>query len=134
MEVKCSYCRRKIADSMVICPYCGAENENYNPIFNKEENTSVSAKNPQTIEELKEWYNSMNLPSPEVTRFFIGKDYSGPMAFGIYKSDLTGDYIVYKNKKDRSRAIRYEGPDENYAVNELYLKLKSEIASQKTRN
>ena len=35
--------------------------------------------------------------------------------------------MVYKNKADGSRAVRYSGPDEAYAVRELYLKLKSEV-------
>ena len=34
--------------------------------------------------------------------------------------------IVYKNKADGSRAIRYRGPDEEHAVNEIYLKLLDE--------
>ncbi len=31
--------------------------------------------------------------------------------------------IVYKNKADGSRSIRYRGPDEAYAVRALYEKL-----------
>ena len=58
-------------------------------------------------------------------RFFIGINYKKPKAFGIYQD---GDqFIVYKNKANGERAIRYQGTDETYAVNELYLKLKSEI-------
>lgn len=40
--------------------------------------------------------------------------------------------MVYKNKDDGSRAIRYRGKDEAYAVNELYLKLKSEVTLRRT--
>ena len=40
-------------------------------------------------------------------------------------------FIVYKNKADGTRAVRYKGTDEAYAVNELYLKLKDEILNQK---
>lgn len=87
---------------------------------------------PQTIEELKAWYTAHNLPPEEVTRFFIGKDYKEPKVFGIYQDGER--FIVYKNKADGSRAIRYEGGDEAYAVNELYLKLKEEIARQKAQN
>ena len=60
----------------------------------------------------------------EKMRFFIGINELSPRAFGIYRE---GDrFIVYKNKSDGSRAVRYEGPDEAYAVNELYLKLLEE--------
>ena len=87
---------------------------------------------PRTIEELRAWYAARNLPPEEVTRFFIGKDIKEPRAFGIYRD---GDrFVVYKNKDDGSRAVRYHGPDEGYAVNELYLRLKQEIANQKGRN
>lgn len=67
-----------------------------------------------------------------MTRFFIGEDYKEPKAFGIYQDG--NRFIVYKNKADGSRAIRYDGLDEAYAVNEIYLKLKEEIANQKARN
>ena len=87
---------------------------------------------PRTIEELCAWYAARNLPPEEVTRFFIGKDIKEPRAFGIYRD---GDrFVVYKNKDDGSRAVRYHGPDEAYAVNELYQRLKQEIANQKGLN
>ena len=87
---------------------------------------------PRTIEELRAWYAARNLPPEEVTRFFIGKDIKEPRAFGIYRD---GDrFVVYKNKDDGSRAVRYHGPDEAYAVNELYQRLKQEIANQKGLN
>ena len=87
---------------------------------------------PRTIEELRAWYAARKLPPEEVTRFFIGKDVKEPRAFGIYRD---GDcFVVYKNKDDGSRAVRYHGPDEAYAVNELYMRLKQEIAGQKGRN
>lgn len=86
---------------------------------------------PRTIEELKAWYAAHNLPPEEITRFFIGRDIKEPRAFGIYAED--GQFIVYKNKADGSREVRYHGPDEGYAVNELYLRLKQEIAAQKEK-
>ena len=67
-----------------------------------------------------------------MTRFFIGKDTRAPRAFGIYEAN--GEFIVYKNKSDGSRAIRYKGTDEAYAVNELYMRLKEEILNQKNIN
>ena len=123
MEVKCDYCGGMMDDRQDNCPHCGASNVH---IKRTADNT------PQTIEELKDWYKAMNLPPSETTRFFIGIDYKEPRAFGIYKDG--NEYIVYKNKDDGSRAIRYRGTDEGYAVNELYLKLKSEILHQKSMN
>ena len=79
------------------------------------------------IEELKQWYEDRKIPPERVTRFFIGSNYKGAKAFGIYKDEVTDKCVVYKNKADGSRSIRYEGMDEAYAVNELYKKLKSEI-------
>lgn len=88
---------------------------------------------PKTIQELKQWYSNRNLPSENTTRFFIGKDYKGAKAFGIYKDEITKKYVVYKNKADGTRSIRYEGLDEEYAVNQLYEKLKCEIYNQKNK-
>ncbi|MGN1330722.1 MAG: zinc ribbon domain-containing protein, partial [Clostridia bacterium] len=125
MKIKCSYCRAYIDDTDVTCPYCGAFNEQLKRTANGV---------PQTISELQEWYKAHNLPKPEVTRFFIGENYEKPKAFGIYKEEGSGNFIVYKNKADGTRAIRYEGKDEAYAVNELYIKLKEEIVNQKQNN
>ncbi|MBP5600792.1 MAG: hypothetical protein J6X48_11065, partial [Lachnospiraceae bacterium] len=86
----------------------------------------------KTIAELADWYKARKLPPYETTRYFIGINYKEHRAFGIYEEN--GEFIVYKNKDDGSRAIRYQGKDEAYAVNELYLKLKSEILNQKARN
>ena len=57
-------------------------------------------------------------------------NYQQPRAFGIYQNEK-GEFIVYKNKDNGQRAIRYQGTDEAYAVNELYMKLKEEILNQK---
>lgn len=123
MQIKCEYCGSYIEETAKFCPQCGAVNENMK--------RAVSGT-PKTIEELSQWYKDRNLPPEEVTRFFIGKDYKGARAFGIYQDG--DEYIVYKNKDDGSRAIRYRGEDQAYAVNELYLKLKSEILNQKAHN
>ena len=120
MQVKCPYCDSFINDTDEKCPNCGGVNENLK---------RVTKGTPKTIEELKQWYIDRGLPTEEKTRFFIGKNYTKPKAFGIYKED--GMFIVYKNKANGERAIRYKGTDEAYAVNELYLKLKSEILNQK---
>lgn len=89
-------------------------------------------KQPITIEELKLWYEWHNLPPEEVTRFFIGKNITEPKAFGIYKNER-GECVVYKNKANGERAVRYQGTDEAFAVGELLQRLKEEIANQKAK-
>ena len=84
---------------------------------------------PRTIDELKQFCAEKGMPL-EKMRFFIGEDYPHPRAFGIYQ-DQYGSFVVYKNKANGSRAIRYQGPDEAYAVNEIYEKLKSEVELRK---
>lgn len=121
MQKKCDYCGNFYEDTLEACPGCNAPNEKVNAAHDKK---------PATIEELKAWYAARNLPPYEVTRFFIGIDYKEKRAFGIYEEN--GEFIVYKNKDDGKRAIRYQGKDEAYAVNELYLKLKEEILNQKS--
>lgn len=123
MQIKCEYCGAFIEDTDEKCPNCGGVNGNLK---------RSTDGTPKTIEELKIWYKEKNLPPKETTRFFIGENYEGARAFGIYEEN--GEYIVYKNKDDGSRAVRYKGRDEAYAVNELYLKLKSEILNQKAHN
>ena len=121
MKVKCDYCGQMISDAEPICPHCGAANS-------KMQRAAYGV--PKTIQELKDYCISHNLPLRDM-RVFIGEDYRGAKAFGIYKDEASGHFIVYKNKADGSRAIRYEGNDEAYAVNELYLKIKERVAEQK---
>ena len=121
MQIKCEYCDQYYDGALPKCPHCGSPNENLRRTAN-----SV----PRTIEELQAYCARMGF-TPEKTRFFIGQDYRGAKAFGIYK-DLSGKCVVYKNKADGSRAVRYEGYDEAYAVNELYSRLQSEIVNQKS--
>ena len=78
---------------------------------------------PRTIEELQAFCAVNEMPL-ERMRFFIGTNIREPRAFGIYRD---GDnFVVYKNKDDGSRAVRYHGPDEAWAVKELYEKLLDE--------
>ncbi len=122
-KVKCEYCGSYISDLETNCPKCGGVNENHH---------RIADGTPKTIEQLRVWYKTRGLPPEEVTRFFIGKDIKEPKAFGIYEEH--GVFTVYKNKADGSRAVRYKGTDEAYAVNELYLRLKEEILHQKSLN
>ena len=121
MKIKCDYCGAMIDETNERCPSCGAPLSGANRTANEQ---------PKTIEELKKWYIAHHLPPEEITRFFIGKNITEPMAFGIYR-DGNGDFVVYKNKASGERAVRYKGADEKYAVNELYQRLKAEIADQK---
>lgn len=124
MKIKCDYCGNMTDERNSFCPSCGASLNGVKRFANGQ---------PQTIEQLKEWYIKHNLPPEEVTRFFIGKNVKEPRAFGIYR-DSNGDYVVYKNKSTGERAVRYCGSDESYAVNELYQRLKVEIVDQKEKN
>ena len=71
-----------------------------------------------SIEELKQMCAEKNMPL-EKMRFFIGRDMKEPKCFGVYQDEKTGDWIVYKNKANGERAIRYAGPDEARAAQEI---------------
>ena len=119
MKLKCNYCGSFIKDTDEKCPNCGAVNEHL----------MRSADGiPKTIEELKAFCQKHNLPLKQM-RFFIGENFTEPKAFGIYKDD-EGNFIVYKNKADGSRTVRYQGTDEAYAVNEIYQNAQSAKDSQ----
>lgn len=117
MQIKCDYCGAYFNDTEEQCPTCGAPN-------NQLRRTASSV--PVTIEELQIFIAEKNIPAEKI-RFFIGVDYREPKAFGIYRDEMTGNFVVYKNKADGTRAVRYEGKDEAYAVNEIYQKLREEI-------
>ena len=117
MAQKCNICLCEAADGIKHCIYCGAE---------------IGAREPKTVDELKAYCEARNLPT-EKMRFFIGEDYREPKAFGIYE-DADGAFVVYKNKADGTRAVRYSGPDEAYAVRELFLKMQQEIGNQKQKS
>lgn len=121
MKVKCEYCDNYIQDTEEICPNCGAPNS-------RMIRSGIGV--PKTIEQLLAFCREHHLPL-EQARFFIGIDYQEPRAFGIYQ-DEAGEFVVYKNKADGTRVIRYRGSDEAYAVNEIYQKLKSEVLLRKS--
>ena len=111
-KVKCNFCGAEILSTDEKCTNCGAINQNY---------VRTSADTPKTIEELKAWCDERGIKLDKL-HMHIGEDYKKPKAFGIYKKD--NEFIVYKNKDTGQRAIRYQGPDEEFAVNELFLKIK----------
>ena len=85
----------------------------------------MDAAQVMTIEDIKQFAAERNMPL-ERMRFFIGEDYREPRAFGIFRNS-DGEVVVYKNKEDGTRAIRYQGTDEVYAVSEIMKKLADEI-------
>ena len=105
---KCEYCGGVILSSDKTCPACGATNLHY-----VDDAPSV-VLTPHTIKELAEYCAERNMPLQRM-RFFIGENYQKPKAFGIYQNNA-GEFVVYKNKADGSRSIRYIGRDEEYAV------------------
>lgn len=121
MKIPCEYCGQMIPETQQTCPFCGAANKKMK---------RVAYGVPTTIEELQAYCRHHNLPLADM-RVFLGEDYRGARAYGIYRDETTGNFVVYKNKADGTRAVRYEGNDEAYAVNELYLKIKERVAEQK---
>lgn len=118
---RCGYCGETMGTQDRTCPHCGAENPGFLP--ESAASPAGSGNRPKTIEELQAYCASRGMPL-ERMRFFIGEDYKQPRAFGIYRDGPV--FVVYKNKADGSRAIRYRGPDEAHAVGELYDKLMAE--------
>ena len=121
MKTFCDYCGSVIDDTIEKCPNCGAVN-----VHIQRSGDQI----PKTIEELQAFAQAKGIPL-EKMRFFIGIDYREPRAFGIYKEPSTGNCVVYKNKADGTRAIRYQGTDEAYAVNEIYQKMRAELLERK---
>lgn len=119
MAKYCEYCGLSLAPEDRICPNCGA------PAPEAEQSPDKRPGIPGTIAELKAFARAHGMPLEQM-RFFLGRNESSPRAFGIYQ-DRAGDFIVYKNKNDGTRAIRYRGPDEAAAVREIYRKLQDEV-------
>ncbi|MCR4771768.1 MAG: zinc ribbon domain-containing protein [Oscillospiraceae bacterium] len=120
----CEYCGSTLRSDQQFCPNCGAANPGYVP---EKSAGKKAGGRPQTIGELQEFCAERGMPLQKM-RFFIGTDERSPRAFGIYKDG--NDYVVYKNKSDGSRAERYRGPDEAFAVKELFDKLIEEHAKR----
>lgn len=114
---KCAHCGEPLSKRDKVCPRCGAE--------------VVTDQTPKTIYELRQYCARRHMPLATM-RFFLGEDCREARAFGIYQAD-DGDFVVYKNKADGTRAVRYKGPDEAHAVKEIYDKLLSEIEIRKQK-
>ena len=59
----------------------------------------------------------------------MGEDSNAPKVFGVFR-DTDGNFVVYKNKADGQRTVRYRGPSETAAVDELYHKMVELLAQQ----
>ena len=110
----CAYCGAPVSSASLKCPHCGAAN----PLYVVPVRSAPMA--PRTVAELQEYCAVKGLPLARL-RYFIDQDYRQPRAFGIYRDG--DDFVVYKNKTDGSRFVRYRGPDEEKAVGELFEKL-----------
>lgn len=134
---RCPHCGALILPDEKFCSQCGASltgaTDTAGAVDTGEQtpaNAAVAGSSgwqpgtrPRTIEQLQDFcaYNEMPL---ERMRFFVGEDYKEARAFGICREG--GRFVVYKNRSDGSRVVRYDGPDEAYAVGELYDKLLDE--------
>ena len=140
----CPACGAPVSPGEDFCSFCGALIPRNKAVGQTEQASAAAVQSapeagsarpkrrvqtPQTIEELLAFCERHELPLSKM-RFFIGLDYPGAKAYGIFQ-DANGDFVVYKNKADGSRAVRYRGPDEAYAVKELFEKLKTEASSQR---
>lgn len=66
----------------------------------------------------------------ERMRFFIGVNNTEPKCFGIYQDDA-GYWVVYKNKANGERAVRYRGRSETEASRIIWEKIEDEIKVRK---
>ena len=123
MKITCPYCGNLFESSNAQCPHCLAPND---------QSPETTDGSPSTIDELRRWYSNRHPPPYEVTRFYIGENVTEPRAFGICRDGER--IIVYKNKDNGQRAIRYNGTDEGYAVTEFLNKLKDELLHQKQQS
>ena len=84
----------------------------------------------KTLNDLFRFVSDHNLDTDKM-RFMLGGDTYEPRYFGIYYDENTGLWIVYKNKSDGSRFIRYRGYSEEEAVNIIFDKMKEEMNLRK---
>ena len=145
----CEYCGERFAQDLERCPHCGGRNrltpkppeaearQTLPPVPEsgilppaEPEPPKKPNRKPRTIEELRQFAEARKLPLDKM-RFHLGEDFRGPKAYGIFRAG-DGTVTVYKNKADGSRAVRYQGPDEAFAVNEILLKMREEIAKQRS--
>lgn len=79
----------------------------------------------KTLDELEQFFEKYNIPQ-ETVRFFVKQNRTDAKCFGIYKN-ASGEFVVYKNKRDGTQAVRYQGTDEAEAVQIFFDKFKEEL-------
>ncbi|MDO4198186.1 MAG: hypothetical protein Q4D13_04260 [Erysipelotrichaceae bacterium] len=89
--------------------------------------TDFKDKKIYSIREMEAFFLEKDIPQEKI-RFFVNENRGDSRCFGIYQDPDTGKYIVYKNKDDGSRFVRYEGYDEAKACDVFFSKLKDEMA------
>lgn len=89
----------------------------------------MSKNTVQSIEDINELAARYGMPL-ERMRFFIGVNNTEPKCFGIYQDDA-GYWVVYKNKANGEKAIRYRGRDEAEACQIIWDKIEDEIRQRK---
>ncbi len=119
MENRCPSCGAIWKDGQTVCPYCGTKARlpaaGSAPVPAPLGNGAVPVneggriRKPKTLSELQQFCAQQQLPLDRM-RFCIGYDSNTPRMFGICRTP-EGELLVYKNKADGSRAVRYQGPD-----------------------
>ena len=89
----------------------------------------MSKRTVKSIDEFLYWAAYYNMPLEQM-RFFVGVDNTEPKCYGIYQ-DESGAWVVYKNKANGQRAVRYRGYDEAEACSILWDKLEEETRMRK---
>ena len=130
-KVKCNYCGNQVDDFLTNCPVCRnplpVNGPTKGPVLNYDapKYTKTEHAVPTTIEEFQKLIVVNSYPSAETSHFYIGQNVSHPKAFGICKE--FNSIIIYLNKADGTRVIKYRGNDEQYAVTSFFKIYKEKV-------
>ncbi len=89
----------------------------------------MSKHKVSSINDILELASRYGMPLEQM-RFFVGVNNTEPKCFGIYQDD-GGYWIVYKNKANGERAVRYRGRSEAEASQIIWDKIEEEIKKRK---
>ena len=118
-KIICRKCKTPLNPNTELahCPHCGAD-------LTKAK--AVVYRKPETLEELFDFVDRNEIPVDDLHIYLCENEKDDPKAFGIYRTKK-GEYIVYKNKPKGERQFKYRGPDEAFAVNVMYMKLRENV-------